>query len=45
MLLIALVTVQAVAHHAVVPVVLAHHAVHLVVSTDEQIMCIVDIIH
>ena len=45
MLLIALVTVQAVAHHAVVPVDLAHLAVHLVVNTDELIMCIVDSTH
>ncbi len=41
MLQIALVTAQAVALHAVVPVDLAH----LVVNTDERIMCIVDSTH
>lgn len=45
MLQIALATAQAVALHAVVPVDLAHLAVHLVVNTDERIMCIVDSTH
>ena len=45
MLLIALATVQVVALHAVVPVDLAHLAVHLVANTDELIMCIVDSTH
>lgn len=45
MLQTALATAQAVVQHAVVPVDLAHLAVHLVVNTDERIMCIVDSTH
>ena len=45
LLLIARATALAVVLHAVVPVALAHLAVHLVVNTDIRQMCIVDSTH